>query len=120
MKAYLKAGADIVKSQPKSIEQLKKEIIEVNAPMHIGLGIGPLLNVSVDDLREWGLEMGIVSFPLALLFASVKTFIEILEVIESEKSIKSLTNRLISFNDFLKIVDFDKYLALEERYEKES
>jgi methylisocitrate lyase len=116
MKAYLKAGADMVKSQPKSIEQLKIEIREVNAPMHIGLGIGPLLNVSIDDLREWGLEKGIVSFPLALLFASTRNMLRILDHIKRTGSLRGAEDALVSFNEFIDLLDYQYYKELEQKY----
>jgi methylisocitrate lyase len=117
MKAYLKAGADMVKSQPKSIDQLRKEIEEINAPMHIGLGIGPLMDVSINDLKDWGLKEGIVSFPLALLFSSVKAIIETLKTIYKERSIKNIKNKIIQFNEFNELIDLKKYIDLEKKYE---
>jgi len=116
MNAYLKAGADMVKSQPKSIEQLKREIKEVNGPMHIGLGIGPLLKVSVKDLREWGLEIGIISFPLATLFAATKAIIKILENIKVRGSLADSEDLIVSFQEFLDIMELNKYVELDEKF----
>ncbi len=116
MNAYLKAGADMVKSQPKSIEQLKREIKEVNGPMHIGLGIGPLLKVSVKDLKEWGLEIGIISFPLATLFAATKAIIKILENIKVRGSLADSEDLIVSFQEFLDIMELNKYVELDEKF----
>jgi methylisocitrate lyase len=116
MNAYLKAGADMVKSQPKSIEQLKREIKEVNGPMHIGLGIGPLLKVSVKDLKEWGLEIGIISFPLATLFAATKAIIKILENIKVRGSLADSEDLIVSFQEFLDIMELNKYIELDEKF----
>jgi len=116
MNAYLKAGADTVKSQPKSIEQLKREIKEVNGPMHIGLGIGPLLKVSVKDLKEWGLEIGIISFPLATLFAATKAIIKILENIKVRGSLADSEDLIVSFQEFLDIMELNKYIELDEKF----
>ena len=116
MNAYLKAGADMVKSQPKSIEQLKREIKEVNGPMHIGLGIGPLLKVSVKDLKEWGLEIGIISFPLATLFAATKAIIKILENIKVRGSLADSEDLIVSFQEFLDIMKLNKYIELDEKF----
>jgi len=117
MNAYLKAGANMVKSQPKSIEQLKREIKEVNAPMHIGLGIGPLLKVSVEDLKEWGLEVGIISFPLTTLFAATKAINKILEHIKTRGSLAGAEDLIVSFQEFLGIMELDKYKELDEKFE---
>jgi len=116
MNAYLKAGADMVKSQPKSIEQLKREIKEVNGPMHIGLGIEPLLKVSVKDLREWGMEIGIISFPLATLFAATKAIIKILENIKVRDSLADSEDLIVSFQEFLDIMELNKYVELDEKF----
>jgi len=116
MNAYLKAGADMVKSQPKSIEQLKREIKEVNGPMHIGLGIGPLLKVSVKDLKEWGLEIGIISFPLATLFVATKAIIKILENIRMRDSLADSEDLIVSFQEFLDIMELNKYVELDEKF----
>lgn len=116
MNAYLKAGADMVKSQPKSIEQLKREIKEVNGPMHIGLGIGPLLKVSVKDLKEWGLEIGIISFPLATLFVATKAIIKILENIKVRDSLADSEDLIVSFQEFLDIMELNKYVELDEKF----
>ena len=115
MKAYLKAGADMVKSQPKSVEQLKAEIREVGAPMHVGLGIGPLKNVGVEDLKEWGLEEGVASFPLALLYASARAIMEVLDAIRRQGSIKGLWSRMVSFNEFNELLGLGKYVEMENR-----
>lgn len=116
MKAYLRAGADMVKSQPKSLEQLKREIREVAAPMHIGLGIGPLADVSVDDLREWGLEIGIVSFPLALLYSSTRAMMEVLETILREGSIRGFRSKMVGFEEFNRLMRLDRYIEMENKY----
>ncbi len=115
MKAYLKAGADMVKSQPKSVEQLKAEIREVGAPMHVGLGIGPLKNVGVEDLKEWGLEEGVASFPLALLYASARAIMEVLDAIRRQGSVKGLWGRMVSFNEFNELLGLGKYVEMENR-----
>ena len=114
--AYSKAGADYIFIEAyENMEQIKKAVKEVKAPLMLNLiegGRTPLL--SVHDAEKMGFK--IVIFPLTTLYSAAKGMYDNLLVLKKTGSAKEILDKLIKFPDFAKIVEIDKYRALEDKY----
>ena len=113
---YRKAGADAVFIEaPRTAEELKNIAKSVNAPLVANMmegGKTPLL--SVEELRKIGFRL--VVFPLSALFAATYAIREVFQTLKSKGITKSYINKMITFEEFNKLVDLPKYKQLEHRY----
>ena len=113
---YRKVGADAVFIEaPRTVEELKKIAKSVNAPLVANMmegGKTPLL--SAQELRKIGFRL--VVFPLSALFATTHAIREVLQTLKTKGITKSSMNRMVTFEEFNKLVDLPKYKQLEHKY----
>ncbi len=113
---YRKAGADAVFIEaPRTIEDLKKIGKSVNAPLVANMmegGKTPLL--SAKDLRKLGFRL--VVFPLTALFATTYAIQEAFRTLKTKGVTKSVMNKMVTFEEFNKLVDLPKYKQMEQKY----
>ena len=116
-KLYRDAGADIVFVEaPRSLDELRavKEAIP-DTPLFANMiegGKTPLL--SFEELQSLGYSM--VVFPLTALFAATKAIARVYEELYRHKTTAAVTDDLIGFEEFERIVGVPELRALEERY----
>lgn len=113
---YRKVGADAVFIEaPRTVEDLKKIAKSVNAPLVANMmegGKTPLL--SAEELRKIGFRL--VVFPLSALFAATYAIREVFRTLKTKGITKSYMNRMVTFEEFNKLVDLPKYKQLEHKY----
>ena len=115
-KAYHKAGADVIFVEaPRSIEELKKIANEINAPLVANMieeGLTP--NLPAKDLLKMGYR--IVVFPLSGLYAATFAIKEVFLELRNSGATQEGRKMMVTFKDFNKFVDLQRYAALEKRY----
>ncbi len=113
---YADAGADLVFIEaPKSVEEMARICREVKAPLVANMiegGKTPLL--SIDELEKLGYRF--ILFPLTAVFASAYAIMEALSLLKDRKDTRSIMHRLLTFNEFNKLVGLDELKMLEKRY----
>ncbi|MFL6396230.1 MAG: oxaloacetate decarboxylase [Nitrososphaeraceae archaeon] len=115
-KAYHKAGADVIFIEaPRSIEELKKIANEINAPLVANMieeGLTP--NLPAKDLLRMGYRT--VVFPLSGLYAATFAIKEVFLELKNSGATEEGRKMMVTFKDFNKFVDLQRYAALEKRY----
>ncbi len=115
-KAYHKAGADVIFIEaPRSIEELKKIANEINAPLVANMieeGLTP--NLPAKDLLRMGYRT--VVFPLSGLYAATFAIKEVFLELKNSGATQEGRKMMVTFKDFNKFVDLQRYAALEKRY----
>jgi methylisocitrate lyase len=115
-KAYRKAGADVIFIEaPKTLEELKKIANEIDAPLVANMieeGLTP--NVSAKELLKMGYRIAV--FPLSGLYAATFAIKEVFSELKKTGTTKERRKMMITFKDFNKFVDLQRYMALEKRY----
>lgn len=113
---YADAGADLVFIEaPKSVEEMARICREVKTPLVANMiegGKTPLL--SIDELEKLGYRF--ILFPLTAIFASAYAIMEALSLLKDRKDTRSIMHRLLTFNEFNKLVGLDELKMLEKRY----
>ena len=114
--AYRKAGADFIFIEAyENIDQMKRAVKEVKAPLMLNLiegGRTPL--VSVEEAEKMGFK--IVIFPLTTLYAAAKAMFDTLTILKEKGSAQTYLDRLITFPEFAKIVEIQKFREMEDKY----
>ena len=113
--AYAKVGADLVKPQPHSMEELTACAKQINKPLHIGTGRLGRFSPSVKELTEIG-NVKVVTFPTTPLFAATKAMMDFLQVVKRTGTIDEYAERLLKFDDFTDFIGLPEIYALEEKY----
>ncbi|HLG37689.1 MAG TPA: oxaloacetate decarboxylase, partial [Nitrososphaera sp.] len=115
-KAYRKAGADVIFIEaPRSIEELKKVAIEIDAPLVANMiedGITPIL--PSQELLKLGYRIAV--FPLSALYSATYAIREVLTELKNTGTTKQSRKTMVTFKDFNRLVDLDRYINLEKRY----
>lgn len=115
-KAYRKAGADVIFIEaPRSIEELKKVAIEIDAPLVANMiedGITPTL--PSQELLRLGYRIAV--FPLSALYSATYAIREVLTELKNTGTTKQSRKTMVTFKDFNRLVDLDRYINLEKRY----
>jgi len=113
---YRRAGADFIFIEAfENIDQMKRAVKEVKAPLVLNLiegGRTPL--VSVKEAEELGFK--IVIFPVTALYAAAKAMLETLSLLREKGTALAYLDRLVTFPEFAKIVNTEKFREMEERY----
>jgi methylisocitrate lyase len=115
-KTYFKAGADVIFIEaPTSTKELSKIATEIDAPLVANMieeGVTPTL--SAQQLLSMGYNIAL--FPLSALYAA--TFAILKVFIELKKTGTTAHGRrmMVTFNEFNKLVDLQRYMELERRY----
>jgi 2,3-dimethylmalate lyase len=113
---YRKAGADVIFVEaPRSIEELKKIANRIDAPLVANMieeGITP--NLPAKELLKMGYR--IVVFPLSGLYAATFAIKEVFIELKKNGMTKRRRKMMVTFKDFNKFVDLQRYMALEKTY----
>lgn len=114
--AYRKAGADVIFVEaPRSIEELKKIANRIDAPLVANMieeGITP--NLPAKELLEMGYRIAV--FPLSGLYAATFAIKEVFIELKKNGMTKRRRKMMVTFKDFNKFVDLQRYMALEKTY----
>lgn len=115
-KEYRKVGADAIFIEaPRTAGDLRRIGKYVDAPLVANMmegGKTPLL--SAEELRKLGFRL--VVFPLSALFATTYAVREAFTMLKRNGITKSFMNRMVTFEEFNKLVDLPKYKQLEQKY----
>lgn len=113
---YRKAGADFIFIEAfENVDQMKRAVKEVKAPLMLNLiegGRTPL--VSVKEAEELGFK--IVIFPLTALYSAAKAMIDTLTILKEKGTALEYLDKLVTFPEFAKIVEIQKFREMEEKY----
>ena len=115
-KAYRKAGADVVFVEaPRSVEELKKVADEIDAPLVANMiedGVTPTM--PAQDLLRLGYRIAV--FPLSALYSATYAMREVLTELKKTGATRQTRKMMVTFKDFNRFVDLDRYMGLEKRY----
>lgn len=113
-KAYLQAGADMIFVEaPETVEQIEQIAQLIPQPKLINMFYGgktPL--VSTDKLQELGYSVAII--PSDLQRAAIKAMQKTLDVIHKNGNSAEIADQLVSFKEREKIIETEKFLAIEK------
>lgn len=116
VRAYREAGADFVFIEGfEDLNQMKRAVKEVNGPLMLNLvegGRTPL--ISVKEVEDLGFK--IVVFPVTTLYAACKGMIDTIAILRERGDARLYLDKVITFQEFAKIVRIDKFRAMEEKY----
>lgn len=118
-KAYIEAGADMIKINPKTRKQLEVLPTRVNAPLHIGFDYGSEFN---EGLTAWDAgKMGykIITFPTAALLSGIAGMQSAMTELFKTGTDQGFLSQMMPFNDYLKFIGKDYYKEMEKRYLRE-
>lgn len=115
-KAFKKAGADVIFVEaPRSVEELKKVADEIDAPLVANMiedGVTP--NLPAHELLKLGYRIAV--FPLSALYSATYAMREVLSELKKTGATRQTKKLMVTFKDFNRFVDLEKYMALEKRY----
>lgn len=115
-KAYRKAGADVVFVEaPRSVEELKKVAGEIDAPLVANMiedGVTPTM--PAQELLKLGYRIAV--FPLSALYSATYAMREVLTELKKTGATRQTRKMMVTFKDFNRFVDLDRYMGLEKRY----
>jgi carboxyvinyl-carboxyphosphonate phosphorylmutase len=115
-KAYRSAGADVIFVEaPRSVEELRKVADEIDAPLVANMiedGVTPTMPAR--DLLKLGYRVAV--FPLSGLYSATYAMREVFSELKKTGGTKRTRNIMVTFKDFNKFVDLQKYMGLEKRY----
>lgn len=115
-KKYREIGADAVFVEaPRSLDQLKSISEQIDAPLVANMieeGVTP--NLTSKELFELGYRIAL--FPLSGLYSSTYAILNTFKVLYENGTTKSLTDKMIQFKDFNKLVELEKYMDMEKKY----
>jgi 2-methylisocitrate lyase-like PEP mutase family enzyme len=114
-KHYVAAGADMIFVEaPTTVEQIEAIAKEITIPKLINMfqgGKTPM--VPADQLAAWGYQVMII--PSDLQRAAIYAMQETLQAIQQDGNSARCQDRMVSFNDREKIIDTERYLAIDKR-----
>lgn len=115
-KEYFQCGADVIFVEaPRSIDELKEIGKKISAPLVANMiegGVTP--NLTASELHKIGFRIGV--FPLSGLFASAFAIKNVFEELLRYGNTSKKREMMITFEEFNKLVDLQKYLDLERKY----
>jgi len=115
-KAYRKAGADVIFVEaPMSIQELKKVADEIDAPLVANMiedGVTP--NLPASELLKLGYRVAV--YPLSGLYSATYAMREVFEELKKTGTTKQTRKMMVTFKDFNRFIDLQKYTDLEKRY----
>ena len=115
-KAYRKAGADVIFVEaPTSIQELKKVAHEIDAPLVANMiedGVTP--NLPASELLKLGYRVAV--YPLSGLYSATYAMREVFEELKKTGATKHTRKMMVTFKDFNRFIDLQKYSDIEKRY----
>jgi len=116
---FAEAGADIIFVEaPSSVEEMKRICREVKAPLMANMvegGKTPI--ITSKELKNIGYS--IASFPLSTLYAAAYGARLAMETLFKTGSTSGYMDKMITFNDFNKLVGLEELRRKEAYYHKE-
>lgn len=113
---YFKAGADVIFIEaPTSTKELTKIANEIDAPLVANMieeGVTPTL--SAQQLFSMGYNIAL--FPLSALYAATFAIMKVFSELKKTGSTEHGRGMMVTFDEFNKLVDLQKYMELERRY----
>jgi carboxyvinyl-carboxyphosphonate phosphorylmutase len=113
---YFQSGADVIFIEaPRTIDELKEIGSKIDAPLVANMiegGITP--NLTASELHDLGFRIGV--FPLSGLFASAFAMKQVYEELHRSGSTSSEREKMITFEEFNRLVNLQKYIDLERKY----
>jgi carboxyvinyl-carboxyphosphonate phosphorylmutase len=113
---YFKAGADVIFVEaPRSLEELKEIGSKIDAPLVANMiegGVTP--NLTASELHDLGFRIGV--FPLSGLFASAFAMKRVFEELYRAGSTSRERENMVTFEEFNRLVNLQKYIDLERKY----
>lgn len=115
-KAYRKAGADVIFVEaPTSIQELKKVADEIDAPLVANMiEDGATPNLPASELLKLGYRVAV--YPLSGLYSATYAMREVFEELKKTGATKQTRKMMVTFKDFNRFIDLQKYTDLEKRY----
>lgn len=115
-KTYFKAGADVIFIEaPTSTKELSKIANEIDAPLVANMieeGVTPTL--SAQQLFSMGYNIAL--FPLSALYAATFAIQKVFSELKKTGTTDHGRGMMVTFNEFNKLVDLQRYMELERRY----
>jgi 2,3-dimethylmalate lyase len=115
-KTYFKAGADVIFIEaPTSIKELSRIANEIDAPLVANMieeGVTPTL--SAQQLFQMGYNVAL--FPLSALYAATYAIVKVFSELKKTGTTEHGREMMVTFNEFNKLVDLQRYMELEKRY----
>jgi carboxyvinyl-carboxyphosphonate phosphorylmutase len=115
-KTYFKAGADVIFIEaPTSTKELSKIANEIDAPLVANMieeGVTPTL--SAQQLFSMGYNVAL--FPLSALYAETFAVLKVFSELKITGTTEHGRGMMVTFNEFNKFVDLQRYMDLERRY----
>jgi len=115
-KTYSKAGADVIFIEaPTSTKELSRIANEIDAPLVANMieeGVTPTLNAQ--QLFKMGYTVAL--FPLSALYASTYAILKVFSELKKTGTTDQGREIMVTFNEFNKFVDLQRYMELEKRY----
>ncbi len=115
-KAYKKAGADVIFVEaPRTIDELKKVADEIDAPLVANMiedGVTPTMPAK--QLLKLGYRIAV--FPLSGLYSATFAMREVFTELKKTGETIKTRKMMVTFKDFNKFVDLQKYMGLEKKY----
>lgn len=113
---YKEAGADALFIEaPQSLQELKTIARALPPPLVANMiekGVTPLL--TRDELRDIGFQM--IVCPLAVLYSYAKAAQDILKILRRKGTTRNDLKRLLSFDEFNRLVKLESKYEAEKRY----
>jgi methylisocitrate lyase len=97
------------------VAELKKVADEIDAPLVANMiedGVTP--NLPAKELLKLGYRIAV--FPLSGLYSATYAMREVFEELKKTGATKRTRRMMVTFKDFNKFVDLQKYMGLEKRY----
>jgi 2,3-dimethylmalate lyase len=113
---YFKSGADVIFIEaPRSKEELKEIGSKIDAPLVANMIEGGMTpNLTASELHDLGFRIGV--FPLSGLFASAFAMKKVFEELHRSGSTSKEREKMITFEEFNRLVNLQKYIDLEHKY----
>lgn len=113
--AMTEAGADVLFVEaPESVEEMRA-IAALAAPQVANIVVGGRTpNLGLDELR--GLGFAVALYANAALQATIRAVQDVLGALKTDGSLAGVQDRLASFSERQRVVDKDRFDALEARY----
>jgi len=113
--AYQEAGADMIKIVPKTKQELIDLPQQVKLPLHLGFVPGKEINMGLtaNDAAKMGYR--IITFPMTALFSNLCGVSRSLQYLKEHKTDEGF-EAMATFDDYLQVVDAEKYRQMDAKY----
>ena len=115
-KTYSKAGADVIFIEaPTSTKELSRIANEIDAPLVANMieeGVTPTLSAQ----QRFKMGYTVALFPLSALYASTYAILKVFSELKKTGTTDQGREIMVTFNEFNKFVDLQRYMELEKRY----